>query len=51
MITGEIITATMFENVNSKFKSDVVANYYDDDEQDLTFYYEKPNKHWNGDKQ
>jgi hypothetical protein len=50
-VTGEIVTATMFENINSKFKSDVVANYYDDYEQDLTFYYEKPNKHWNGDKQ
>jgi len=51
MVVGDIVTAAMFENVNSKFKSDVVANYYDDDEQDLTFYYEKPNKHWNGNKQ
>lgn len=51
MVVGDIVTAAMFENVNSKFKSDVVANYYDDDEQDLTFYYEKPNKHWDGNKQ
>lgn len=41
-----IITTTLYENIHSAFKSDVVAEYYDDNNEDLTFYYEKPNKHW-----
>jgi hypothetical protein len=42
----QIITTALYENSGSAFKSDVVAQYYDYDTQDLTFYYEKPNKHW-----
>ena len=41
-----IITISMFENVGSKFKSDFVAEYYNDEIEDLTFWWEKDNKHW-----
>ena len=41
-----IITLTMFENIDSKFKSDLVGEYYDDKTEDLTFWWEKYNKHW-----
>lgn len=43
---GRIITAALYENVHSKFKSDVVVNYYDDQKEDLTFWFERYNKHW-----
>lgn len=45
-LTGRVITAALFENTGSKFKSDVVANYYNDNNLDLTFYFEEYNKHW-----
>jgi len=45
-LTNEILTLTMFENYGSKFKSDFVGRYYDDTKEDLTFWWEKPNKHW-----
>lgn len=45
-VVGKIITTTLYENVGSRFKSDVVGEYYDDATQDLTFYFEKENKHW-----
>ena len=45
-LTGRVITTALFENTGSKFKSDVVANYYNDDNLDLTFYFERYNKHW-----
>lgn len=41
-----VITATLFENVHSVFKSDHVAEYYDDTVSDLTFWWETYNKHW-----
>ena len=41
-----IITLTMYENIDSKFKSDLVGEYYDNKTQDLTFWWEKENKHW-----
>ena len=41
-----VITTALYENTGSVFKSDVVAHYYNDKEVELTFYYEKPNKHW-----
>jgi len=41
-----VITTSLYENTHSAFKSDVVIHYYDDKKEDLTFYYEKPNKHW-----
>ena len=45
-VEGNIITAALFENINSKFKSDIVSEYYNNDLEDLTFYFEKYNKHW-----
>lgn len=41
-----IVTVSMFENVGSRFKSDYVVEYYDDSVQDLTFWWERDNKHW-----
>lgn len=41
-----LVTVALFENTGSKFKSDIVGEYYDDGTQDLTFYYERENKHW-----
>ena len=43
---SRIITTTMYENIHSIFKSDVVGEVYDDKVEDLTFYYEQYNKHW-----
>lgn len=45
---GKIVTVALFENKGSKWKSDYVGEYYDDVTQDLTFSWEKPNKHWPG---
>lgn len=42
----KVVTATLFENVHSAFKSDFVAEYYDDTASDLTFWWEVYNKHW-----
>jgi len=42
----DITLVTMVENINSRVKSDYVAEYYDDDKQENMFYYEKYNKHW-----
>jgi len=41
-----IITLALYENLGSKFKSDFVGEYYDDKLVDLTFWWEKENKHW-----
>ena len=46
-LMGITITTTLYENIGSKFQSDVVGEYYDDTKQDLTFYFERENKHWN----
>jgi len=46
-ITRDRITlVTMFENIHSIVKSDYVGEYYDDNIEDLTFYYERFNKNW-----
>jgi hypothetical protein len=37
---------TIFENIDSRFKSDLVGEYYDDKTEDLTFWWENDNKHW-----
>ena len=42
----EIYTLALFENLSSKFKSDFVGEFYDNDTQDLTFWWEKENNHW-----
>lgn len=46
-ITRDRITlVTMYENIHSIEKSDYVGEYYDDNIEDLTFYYERFNKNW-----
>lgn len=45
-INNNIITVTMFENISSKWESDFVGEYYDDTFEDLTFWWERENKHW-----
>jgi hypothetical protein len=42
----KIVTASLLENTGSVYKSDVVAEYYDNELQDVTFYYERFNRHW-----
>ena len=42
----KLITLALYENKHSKFKSDFVGEYYDDELEDLTFWWEKENKHW-----
>ena len=46
-LMGSVVTTSLYENIGSRFKSDVVAKYYDNTKQDLTFYFERENKHWN----
>jgi hypothetical protein len=46
LVKANIITTTLYENGLSKFKSDVVGRYYSTELHDLTFYYERDNKHW-----
>jgi len=43
---GNLTLVALTENIHSKIKSDYVGEYYNDEEKDLTFYYEKFNKHW-----
>ena len=40
------MTVTLYENIHSKFKSDFVGEYYDNDIEDLTFWWERENRHW-----
>lgn len=42
----DITLVAMCENVGSAVKSDYVGEYYDDDKEELMFYFEKYNKHW-----
>jgi len=46
MYSNKIVTLALYENVHSKFKSDYVGEYYDDTTQDVTFWWERDNKHW-----
>lgn len=39
-------TVAMFENTGSVYKSDYVGEYYDNNSQDLTFWWERDNNHW-----
>lgn len=43
---SDITLVALCENVNSKVKSDFVGEYYDDSDEELMFYYERFNKHW-----
>lgn len=40
------ITAALFENVFSIFKSDAVGQYYNHNTRELEFYWERFNNHW-----
>jgi len=42
----KITLVTLCENIHSIVKSDYVGEYYDDEKEDLTFYFERYNKHW-----
>jgi len=42
----DITLVAMCENTGSAVKSDYVAEYYDDEKEELMFYFEKFNKHW-----
>jgi len=39
-------SVALYENKRSKFKSDFVSHYYDNETQDLHFWWERPNNHW-----
>lgn len=41
-----LMTLALYENIHSKFKSDFVGEYYNDEKEDLTFWWERENKHW-----
>jgi hypothetical protein len=45
-IDEPIVTLALFENQSSKFKSDFVGEYYNDETEDLTFWWERENNHW-----
>lgn len=45
-ITQDIYTLALYANSSSKFESDFVGEYYDDKTQDLTFWWERYNNHW-----
>ena len=42
----DIILVAMCENIHSKVKSDYVGEYYNDEQEELMFYFERYNKHW-----
>lgn len=42
----DITLVALCENIHSKVKSDYVGQYYDDNKEELMFYYERFNKHW-----
>lgn len=42
----DITLVALCENVHSKIKSDYVGEYYDDEKEELMFYFERYNKHW-----
>jgi hypothetical protein len=42
----QITLVAACENIHSRVKSDYVAEYYDDEKEELMFYFEKYNKHW-----
>ena len=43
---SDITLVAMCENIHSKTKSDYVGEYYDDDKEELMFYFERFNKNW-----
>jgi hypothetical protein len=45
-IKNNVFYLSLFENQSSIFKSDFVGEYYDNETQDLTFWWEEENNHW-----
>jgi len=43
---SDLTLVAMCENIHARVKSDYVAEYYDDEKEELMFYFEKFNKHW-----
>jgi len=43
---NKVLTLALCENIDSVFKSDYVGEYYDNKVEDLTFWWEEDNKHW-----
>jgi pyrimidine operon attenuation protein/uracil phosphoribosyltransferase len=43
---NKLITLALYENTHSEFKSDFVGEYYDNNSDDITFWWERENKHW-----
>ena len=41
-----VYTVAMFENMFSAYSSNYVGEYYNDNTEDLTFWWEMDNKHW-----
>lgn len=41
-----ILTVALCQNIHSQFDCDVIGELYDDEKQDLTFSFEKYNKHF-----
>lgn len=46
LMDNNYYTVALCENIHSQFKSDFVSLYYDDFQEDLHFWWEKPNNHW-----
>lgn len=42
----DLTLVAMCENIGSKIPSDYVGEYYDNQNEELMFYFEKFNKHW-----
>lgn len=42
----DITLVALCENEHSAIKSDYVGEYYDDEKEELMFYFERFNKHW-----
>lgn len=42
----QLTLVALCENIHSTVKSDYVAEYYDDEQEELMFYFERYNKHW-----
>jgi hypothetical protein len=42
----DVFFLTLFENKSSIFKCNFVGEYYDNETQDLTFWWEEENNHW-----
>jgi hypothetical protein len=41
-----LLFTCLFQNIHSKFSCDCVGEFYNNETQDLTFYWERFNKHW-----